>query len=122
MTGFYRFSQSNSDGYIITDDESGIGDYVFIFAKSYSEANEKAEEIGMFSLPYCDCCGVRFRSLWEYDEPMKDGESDYFFTTSNHMSIFFHLSDGEIKKALIPRGGSVKYTWSEETVKALTSN
>jgi hypothetical protein len=122
MTGFYRFNQNNSGGYIITDDESGIGDYVFIFANSFSQANEKAEEIGMFNLPYCDCCGVRFYSLWGYEEPMKDGEEDSFFTINSSMSIFFHFPNGEVKKATINRGGMVKYTWTEDAIKALTAN
>lgn len=125
MTGFYYFHQSNSGGSIIVDSNLGIGEYIYIWANSWSQANTKARDIGLFSLPYCECCGERFYSLWQYDEPMKDGDEDTFFSMEDEIEVFFHLPLGQIKRVVIPNpiiGNSIKYTWSEEAIKQLTSN
>jgi hypothetical protein len=125
MTGFYEFRQNNSGASIVVDSNLGIGEYIYIWATSWSEANEKASNIGLFGLPYCECCGERFYSLWQYDEPMKDGQEDNLFSMEDEIVIFFHLPLGEIRSAIIPnliRGKTIKYTWSEEVVRQLTSN
>jgi hypothetical protein len=125
MTGFYYFRQSNSGGSIIVDPASGIGQYVYIWANSWKQANDKASKIGLFGLPYCECCGERFYSLWQYDEPMKDGDEDAFHSLESEINVFFHLPLGQIKRVVIPnpnRGSEIKFTWTEEAVKQLTSN
>lgn len=126
MAGFYLFNQNNSGGYTVVDDVAGIGDYVFIWATSADGANKKAEEVGMFSLSYCQCCGERFYSAWEDDEPIKNGDSGRFFSVREDINIFFHLPSGQIKKAFIPNNDgrvlSVDYVWNEDIVKTLTSN
>lgn len=123
MTGFYQFRQINSGGSTIVDSKLGIGEYIFLWATSWENANQKAREIGLFGLPYCKCCGERFYSLWKYDEPMKNGEEDTFSSLEKEINIFFHLSTGLIKQLSIPNthGKSVHFIWNEEEVRRLTA-
>lgn len=88
---FYEFNQNNSRGYIFEDSLLGIGDYVYIQANEESEANKIAESIGLFSLPYCDCCGERFYEV--YGSILLD--STHIFTTRSKLSIYIHYKNGE---------------------------
>lgn len=56
---FYHFRQNNSSGYFIHTFD--VGPLVIIEAGSVKQANKKAEELGLFRLPGCSCCGPRFR-------------------------------------------------------------
>ena len=120
MTGFYQFRQSNSDGYIITDETCGIGEYVYIWGKSWSAAQKRAQAIGLFSLPVCRCCGARFTFLDKYDHPMKEGQEDSFFSMERKITIFIHLPSKAVKSLVIDnsntRAKTVNYTWTEEAV------
>jgi len=120
MIGFYQFRQSNSDGYIITDETRGIGEYVYVWGKSWSDAQKRAKDIGLFSLPVCHCCGVRFIHLDRYDEPMKECQEDSFFSMESKITIFIHLPSKAVKSLVIDNGNTraktVNYTWKEEAV------
>ena len=84
-TKFYCFSQNNSGGFFINDDDKGICEYVIIEAESGDDANERAEKIGLYfdgvlDGEDCDCCGDRwYRAYDEEGEytPMLDNNSIY---------------------------------------------
>lgn len=63
---FYMYDQNNSGGSFIVNDD--VAHTVFIEADSPSEADEKAEEIGIyFDDGYevdCECCGTRWDRAW----------------------------------------------------------
>jgi hypothetical protein len=106
-TKFYTFSQNNSGGSFINDDETGISEFVIIEAHNESEANERAENIGIYfngCADYidCDCCGDRWYRVYEGDaykvpsisgNPIEKCESTYYM---NH--CFVHYLDGTFKK------------------------
>lgn len=66
---FYTFDQNNSGGEFIIDRQAGIAPYVIIEADSPKEANEKAEEIGLYfdGGGDCPCCGNRWSEVSSYD-------------------------------------------------------
>ena len=88
----WHFHQNNSGGRYIVD--STIGKNVYIQAQTKGEAIEKAKKIGLFSLPFCECCGPRF-SEWCWPATVvvdEDGykvpkgfwdEQDSFYTDSS---------------------------------------
>lgn len=68
MNKFYLYSQNNSGGSFITNEN--VAHRVFIEAKSGFDANEKAEFIGIYFDGVsdgidCECCGDRW---YEHDE------------------------------------------------------
>lgn len=70
---FYEFQQNNSGGSFTISEKDGIGQIVIIEAKDYREANERAEEIGLyFDGCYkgldCSCCGDRLKKLCQMAE------------------------------------------------------
>jgi hypothetical protein len=66
---FYTFGQNNSGGSFDFDKSSGITHYVIIEAESAEDANDRAENIGLyFDGEYdCPCCGSRWHSTWDSD-------------------------------------------------------
>lgn len=60
---FYTYSQNNSGGSFVQD--VNISHYVIIEASSASEANEKAEQLGIYfdGDGDCECCGNRWYEL-----------------------------------------------------------
>ncbi len=66
---FYTYNQNNSGGGFIVRD--GVTYSVIIEASSASEADAKAEEIGIyFDDDYtvdCPCCGPRWSRAWDSD-------------------------------------------------------
>lgn len=74
--GWYEFSQNNSGGIFQIDDSVSV--YVLIQATSYVEANNKAEDIGIYfdgcdTGRDCDCCGDR----WHEERWPMEGFSVY---------------------------------------------
>lgn len=70
MRKFYTFDQSNPGGYFINDDK--IAEYIIIQAESADEANNKAEEIGIYFNGIrkgldCSCCNDRWYPVAEWD-------------------------------------------------------
>lgn len=69
MKKFYTFSQSNPGGYYINNDK--ISQYVIIQAENADEANDKAEEIGIYFDGIkkgfdCSCCNDRWDRVSEW--------------------------------------------------------
>ena len=73
---WYEFSQNNSGGDFVEDEN--LGKYVFIQADNKSKAIEKAEEIGIYfdgcnSGIDCSCCGDRWHTPDELKFPYRYG-------------------------------------------------
>jgi hypothetical protein len=69
---FFTYNQNNSGGDFDIDERAGIAHYVLIEADSASEADERAEEIGLYFNGVdegrdCECCGDRWYSPASYD-------------------------------------------------------
>lgn len=67
MNKFFEFSQNNSGGSF-----NGFARSVFIQARNADEANERAEEVGLYfdgceSGIDCDCCGDRWSRVYDDD-------------------------------------------------------
>ena len=89
---FYLFDQNNSGGVYYEDDLRGIAEFVIIESSNKTAAIKKARSIGLFRLPYCECCGTRFDL---YPELIEDQDSVIDFNTIySVISIGIHLSDG----------------------------
>jgi len=65
---FYHYSQNNSGGSFIFNEEDGITHHVVIEAGSVGESHKRAQNIGLYfdgrseGLD-CDCCGDRWYAL-----------------------------------------------------------
>lgn len=106
-TKFYSFSQNNSGGSFSNSDAKGISEYVIIEALNAENANNRAEEIGIYfdGCDYgtdCDCCGDRWYIASEsdgnevpsiYGEPIENAKKSMF-----RESCFVHYLDGAFKK------------------------
>lgn len=103
---FYTFTQNNSGGSFIFDGEAGISHYVIVEAEDHSDANRKAEEIGLYfhGAGDCPCCGNRWCEAWQgegdqspevYGEPV---ETASFLTKwmAHNPEVFVHYTDGRI--------------------------
>jgi hypothetical protein len=69
MKKFYTFSQSNPGGYFIKNDK--ISEYVIIQAESAEEANDFAEDVGIYfdgirKKIDCSCCNDRWYRASEW--------------------------------------------------------
>ena len=69
---FYLYSQNNSGGDFDFDQTSGITHYVVVQARNPDDANERAEEIGLYwdgceNDQDCPCCGDRWYPAEEED-------------------------------------------------------
>jgi hypothetical protein len=111
MNKFFTFNQNNSGGEFDIDLESGISEYVIIEAATASEANDRAEEIGLYfdgcnNEMDCECCGDRWSRAWEDelgdDTPMIYGE-DVFTVKKVFFGgiVFIHYLDGKIEKVVL---------------------
>lgn len=106
---FYSFRQNNSGGSFRIDPDAGISVNVIIEADSATEANERANEIGIyFQGVYweqdCECCGDRWDPVDSYDassvpsiygRPIKDeGASISTRWAGDSPEGFIHYADG----------------------------
>jgi hypothetical protein len=69
---FYTIDQNNSGGRFAIDYEAGITCYVIVEADNAIEANERAEQIGIYFEGVedgydCECCGDRWYTAHEDD-------------------------------------------------------
>jgi hypothetical protein len=106
-TKFYSFNQNNSGGSFSNSDKEGISEYVIIEALNAENANNKAEELGIYFNGCddgrdCDCCGDRWYRVDEsdadkvasiYGEPIEKANKSMF---RNY--VFVHYIDGTFKK------------------------
>lgn len=79
---WFEFRQNNSGGsFDYTDD---VGRSVFIQARSSAEANEIAENKGVYFNGCdagwdCECCGDRWYKVWSNDDGTEDMPQDYVY-------------------------------------------
>jgi hypothetical protein len=59
---WYHFSQNNSGGYFIVDDE--VANDVFIQERNVQAAVSKAEDLFADRSQFCDCCGQRWSTSY----------------------------------------------------------
>ncbi len=110
--GFYQFNQNNSGGYILND--NNVAEYVFIEADSAIEANQRAESLGMFSLPFCECCGERFWRLAADDKPLQNGDKIDLFTMEDKITILYHFKNDKKEESFdLSRGRRLSAYWEE---------
>jgi hypothetical protein len=107
-TKFYLFSQNNSGGSFHVDKKEGIAEYVIIEALSASDANRRAEAIGIYfdgveNDMDCPCCGDRWSSVYGDgdDVPKIYGKTIQEYRESEWKSfmrnnIVVHYMDGKV--------------------------
>ena len=110
MSKFFDFRQNNSGGKFHTDAKRGIGISVIIEAEDWRDANDRAEDIGLYFNGCeddrdCSCCGDRWYSQSDYDKgddvPSVYGQDVSSGTYTNSMSwswgsSYIHYLDGRI--------------------------
>jgi len=108
---FYMYSQNNSGGWFQQDDD--VVHYVIIEADSPSEADDRAESIGIYFDGIdrgldCECCGDRWSRTWDsdgtevpslYGTPIEE-ESDDMWTKVGEPFAYVYYKDGT-KKAYL---------------------
>ena len=107
---WYEYSQNNSGGSHVYDDNRGLSEWVFIEADSAKDADNHAEAIGIYFNGVdddrdCDCCGDRwYRQAWfgGGDENGKDFDDlketldiilEYRWRNDGN-AIYIHFKDG----------------------------
>jgi hypothetical protein len=107
MGKFYFFSQNNSGGYFDVADD--VAEYVIIEANSYQDANNKAEDIGIYFDGQfdCSCCGNRWHEQWDEDDAT-DQPCIYGAPISEHSPWMtkeyrIHYIDGRVEKGIIEK-------------------
>jgi hypothetical protein len=99
---FYTFNQNNSGGSFDHDPNAGIGYCVCVEAANETDANQRAEQIGLYfngcdSGMDCDCCGDRWYEQWreEGDEtPTLYGKP---LTGGWGLPSYIHYLDGRVE-------------------------
>lgn len=97
------YRQNNSGGSFVEDKERGLGYIVAIEADNAKEANDKAEEIGIYfnGCDYgrdCDCCGDRWFSC---DDDDAESSPNYYGSPLEGfwgISSFIHYKDDRIEE------------------------
>lgn len=95
---YFLFSQNNSGGKFVVDDDAGLGPEVWIQARNINEATSRAREIGIYFNGVdkgrdCRCCGDRWDIPYGYArlEPII-GKGDFHW----HRTVYVHGIDGGI--------------------------
>ena len=105
---YYLYDQNNSGGSFEVDHTEGISVYVIIAARSTREADQKAEDLGLYfdgceTDRDCSCCGDRWYSADEYDAkpyPHIHGTKlkDYVSTFKwEDIDVYVHYYNGTIE-------------------------
>ena len=106
-TKFYEFIQNNSGGSFVNSEKDGICEYVIIEALNANDANNRAEDIGLYfdgcdNGRDCPCCGDRWYKVDESDgedKPSIYGESVYDTKKTRYRDkCFIHFLDGKIEE------------------------
>jgi hypothetical protein len=98
---YYEFNQNNSGGDFEIDGDVSL--YVWIEADTAREANDKAEQVGIYfdgvnNNKDCGCCGDRWL-------PAVESEAEEFPRISNHGSRW--VGDGESHTIIYHADGTV---------------
>lgn len=109
MSKFYTYRQNNSGGSFVYDKTKGISINVIVEANSKEEADNKAEQIGLYwngvEEGYdCGCCGDRWSNfyietkdtpqVWDQDVST-EYKTDYIWM-KNKEEVFIHYLDGRV--------------------------
>lgn len=91
---WYRYAQNNSGGSFVTNED--VGEDVYIQARSKSEAEDKFYSLDNGSDDWCECCGERWYSPDEQDEPNLYGKplSKSYSPYSSSSHAVLHYLDG----------------------------
>lgn len=98
---FYTFNQNNSGGSFIENRTDGIAEYVIIEADSADEANDRAENIGIYfngcsTGDDCSCCGDRWYAAYESDA--EDSPKIWGMSVEKSGNkAYVHYKDGTVK-------------------------
>lgn len=94
---FYTYSQNNSGGYFITNDD--VREYLIIEADSVQEANSKMYDITEDYGEYCECCGLRWDILYSSDAEGKDKpmEKNYCYNIEKHGVGGLNINDCRVE-------------------------
>lgn len=92
---FFAYDQNNSGGSYSIDENQGIGKVVVIEAENASDANEKAEEIGLYfdGKHDCECCGNRWWKKYNDDEMI---EFDDILHWNRQSPVYVHTLNGKL--------------------------
>lgn len=99
---FYTYRQNNSGGNFHIKPTDGICEYVIIEANSADDANERAEDIGLYfdgcrSGYDCKCCGDRWHSADEYEATEQPERYGNLVEEKEGHNIAVHYLDGTFK-------------------------
>jgi|688.fasta_scaffold1316876_1 hypothetical protein len=86
---WFHYSQNNSGGYFIVDDD--VAEDVYIQAPNAAEATERAEALFEPHSQYCECCGPRWSTGWVDD-------SDGYDVPTNYGTPVTQLTAGHYRK------------------------
>ncbi len=102
---FYTYYQNNSGGSWRLDKKRGIAHKVIIEADFATEANIRAEEVGLYfdGNGDCSCCGNRWDEHWRdedgtatpevYGQPAREYKHDQGWN-----SVAIHYKDGRVEQ------------------------
>jgi len=107
---FFTFEQNNSGGSFAYDEPAGITVNVIIEAANAAEANDKAEEIGLYFNGCrdgrdCECCGDRWYATYDdgdlkpsvYGKALGEGSPNSYGWAESGGGTAVHYKSGEIK-------------------------
>jgi hypothetical protein len=107
---FYTFSQNNSGGTF--DVNNRVCEYVIVEADSAKDANERAENVGVYfngcdTGADCECCGDRWYEQWDESDG-KEVPSIYGTAVTEMTAGFFrkqayvYYKDGRKEAVIFP--------------------
>lgn len=106
---FFTYGQNNTGGDFIVEVDKGIAEWVIVEADNSVEANERAEDIGIYfhGCSYgkdCSCCGDRWSEIYEEEEGTEEpkiyDESPEKYKKSMYgrkKTVVVHYKNGETK-------------------------
>ena len=111
---FYTYRQNNSGGGFVQDHKQGISVFVCIEAESASQADDLAEQIGLYfngcdTGADCSCCGDRWYHAYKddgtntpmmYDQDISKGEfkENFLVWMKDGIEGYIHYLNGKVKK------------------------
>lgn len=108
---FFEYNQNNSGGSFTYDGDAGITHYVIIEADDAEQADDRAEEIGLYfdGSGDCECCGQRWyeQSGWSADKgddvpsiygtPISDFDFGFRWMEGDRPEAYVHFADGRVQ-------------------------
>jgi hypothetical protein len=91
---WFMYNQNNSGGSFVIKPEEGIGETVWIQARSAGDANMRALGIGLYfdGRGDCSCCGDRWSEVWGSDEGTT--REPYIWASWRRDDVYAHRYDG----------------------------